>query len=149
MPVFEGLFPDSDMDELVQDVLYISATWHAYAKMRMHTDTTLGRLCEATRTLGHLLRKFSRETENLEIRELDKEKEARARRKAKKAAQKPSDGEPIVSAILGAVGDSASEAVQKILNLFTYKFHALGDYVVAITDFGTIDNYSTQTVSCT
>lgn len=35
----------------------------------------------------------------------------------------------------------------KILNLFTYKFHALGDYVRTIRLFGTTDSYSTQIVS--
>lgn len=36
----------------------------------------------------------------------------------------------------------------KVFNLSTYKLHALGDYVAAIKQFGTSDNYSTQTV-CT
>lgn len=34
----------------------------------------------------------------------------------------------------------------KKLNLSTYKFHALGDYVQAIRQFGTTDNYTTQIV---
>jgi hypothetical protein len=34
----------------------------------------------------------------------------------------------------------------KILNLLTYKLHALGDYVHTIWLFGTTDPYSTQTV---
>jgi hypothetical protein len=36
---------------------------------------------------------------------------------------------------------------QKRLNLHTYKFRALGDYVDTIRMFGTMDNYTTQTVS--
>lgn len=35
----------------------------------------------------------------------------------------------------------------EILNLFTYKLHALGDYVRTIRAFGTTDSYSTQIVS--
>jgi hypothetical protein len=35
----------------------------------------------------------------------------------------------------------------KLLNLLTYKFHALGDYVQTIKLFGTTDSYSTQVVS--
>jgi len=35
----------------------------------------------------------------------------------------------------------------KKLNLSTYKWHALGDYVSTIRRYGTTDNYSTQTVS--
>jgi hypothetical protein len=34
----------------------------------------------------------------------------------------------------------------KKLNLSTYKWHALGDYVNTIRRYGTTDNYSTQTV---
>lgn len=34
----------------------------------------------------------------------------------------------------------------KVLNLSTYKVHALGDYVNTIRTFGTTDSYSTQTV---
>ena len=35
---------------------------------------------------------------------------------------------------------------KKTLNLNTYKFHALGDYVATIRLFGTTDSYSTQLV---
>jgi hypothetical protein len=35
---------------------------------------------------------------------------------------------------------------RKLLNLNTYKFHALGDYVAAIHLFGPTDIYSTQLV---
>lgn len=35
----------------------------------------------------------------------------------------------------------------KVLNLFTYKLHALGDYVRCIRLFGTTDSYSTQIVT--
>ena len=38
---------------------------------------------------------------------------------------------------------------KKLLNLNTYKFHALGDYVRNIRLFGTTDSYSTQVVSPT
>jgi hypothetical protein len=34
----------------------------------------------------------------------------------------------------------------KTLNLNTYKFHALGDYVNTIRKFGTTDSYSTEPV---
>ena len=36
---------------------------------------------------------------------------------------------------------------KKTLNLNTYKFHALGDYVATIRLFGTTDSYSTLLVS--
>lgn len=38
---------------------------------------------------------------------------------------------------------------KRSLNLQTYKFHALGDYVQSIRLFGTVDSYSTQLVCAT
>jgi hypothetical protein len=45
-------------------------------------------------------------------------------------------------------GPSAKEpkVKNKLLNLLTYKMHALGDYVQSIRLFGTTDSYSTQIV---
>lgn len=40
IPVFEGLLDDPH-DTILMNLLFLLATWHAYAKLRMHTDTTL------------------------------------------------------------------------------------------------------------
>ena len=42
--------------------------------------------------------------------------------------------------------DAHNRMVCKVFNLCTYKIHALGHYIAAITQFGTTDNYSTQMV---
>ena len=42
---------------------------------------------------------------------------------------------------------NASRKNSKLLNLSTYKWHALGDYVCAIRLFGPTDGFSTQVVS--
>jgi hypothetical protein len=52
---------------------------------------------------------------------------------------------------LAAGEDTLTKAKQRgplkrTLNLNTYKFHALGDYVQTIRLFGTVDSYSTQLV---
>lgn len=110
-------------------VLYRAAEWHAFAKMRMHTDSTLAHLEEITKELGKLMRKFeaSMRTQYATV-ELPREAEARKRRD--KAAVHPRSG-----------GRQA-----KLLNLFTYKWHALADYVPTIRLFGGSDGFSTQTV---
>ncbi|THH07280.1 hypothetical protein EW146_g9368 [Bondarzewia mesenterica] len=41
IPVFEGLLP-SPHNEIILDLLFTLATWHAYAKLCLHTETTLG-----------------------------------------------------------------------------------------------------------
>jgi len=48
---------------------------------------------------------------------------------------------------LATSGPASTTIKSKMLNLSTYKLHALGDYVNTIRHFGTTDSYSTQTVS--
>ncbi|KAG1782298.1 hypothetical protein EV702DRAFT_373552 [Suillus placidus] len=40
IPVFEGLFP-TDHDAIIQSLLYQFAQWHALAKLRIHSESTL------------------------------------------------------------------------------------------------------------
>jgi len=116
-------------------LLFELATWHALAKLRLHTDTTLGFLETSTTRLGKALRHFDVGVcSDFHTVELPQEETARRRRMAKadpKGKQKPEE----------------SQKKKKCLNLTTYKLHALGDYADTIRQYGTSDNYSTQTVS--
>lgn len=105
------------------------AEWHGFAKLRMHTDSTLKHLEELTPVLGNAMRKF-RDTSATAFTtfELPREQDARMRRKQ-------SDG-----------NEASSRKIKK-LNLSTYKWHALGDYVAAIRLFGGTDGFSTQLVT--
>jgi SET domain-containing protein len=88
MPAFEGLFP-AEYDALVQDLLFELAAWHAFAKMRMHTDSTLGFLEAVTTSLGHTLRRFAAEVcSKIQTHALPREEEASQRRAARAAAKK-------------------------------------------------------------
>lgn len=127
-----------EIDDLVQDLLAQMATWHAYAKLRLHTDLTLESFEVATIELGQLFRVFASKTaESFDTRLLPREVAAAARRKAKKNRDKqvPTNTNP------------TSTSDRKLFNLNTYKFHALGDYPWTIREFGTTDSYSTQPVS--
>lgn len=102
-------------------LLYKAAEWHALAKLRMHTDSTLGFLEAVTREFGYLMRQFrDRTSDKFDIVELPGETSTRK--------------------------SGARSSTKKKLNLNTYKFHALGDYVTTIRLFGTTDSYSTQLV---
>ena len=102
-------------------LLYKAAEWHALVKLRLHTDLTLDLLEMVTREFGRLMRQFRDKTsDTFDTVELPCEAGARK----------------------GGGGSS-----KKKLNLNTYKFHALGDYVATIRRFGTTDSYSTQVVS--
>lgn len=133
MPAFEGLFP-CPYDNYIQTLLYRLAEWHALAKLRMHTDTTLAHLESATATLGREVRGFvSRVCSQFDTIELPKEAAARARRQ--QAQGVPQDA-----------STSSSTRRLKTFNLNTYKLHALADYVKTIRLYGTVDSYTTKLV---
>ena len=118
---------------MVITLLYQTAEWHAFAKLQLHTESTLQILEWLTTELGQLTRKFRDATQSAFVTfELPKETEARKRHQnSGKGKEK------------AAAGGKKS----KILNLFTYKWHALGDYISAIRLFGSTDGFSTQVVS--
>lgn len=116
-------------------LLYQTAKWHALAKLRVHSDSTLDHLESQTKIFGRQMRAFRDATKDkFNTIELPSETAARRRRSA-------------------AAGDDTSTRqrgpLKRTLNLQTYKFHALGDYVQSIRHFGTVDSYSTQLVSVT
>jgi phosphoglycolate phosphatase-like HAD superfamily hydrolase len=95
-------------------LLYRTAEWHAFAKLRLHTESTLQHLEGLTTELGQLTRKFRDTTQSaFATFELPKETEARKRRQnSGKGKEK-------------AMAGNASGKNSKLLNLFTYKWHAL------------------------
>jgi hypothetical protein len=106
--------------------------WHAYAKLRLHTEHTLASFERITADLGTLLRHFSTVTcAAFRTVELPRERAARIRRTANTS---------------GPAAPSVGSRV-KGFNLTTYKLHALGDYPQTIRERGTTDNYTSQRVS--
>ena len=143
IPVFEELL-SSPHDHIVLDLLFILCTWHASAKLRLHTTSTMGFLKETTRSLGFALRKFAKTTcSAFQTNELPKEEAARARQKAK-APKSSSEGQGGKS---GKKSEAKQGCLKKVFNLFTYKLSALRDYLGSILLYETTDGYSTQIVS--
>jgi hypothetical protein len=133
IPVFDRLLPEP-FNDIVLTLLYQTAKWHALAKLRMHSESTLAHLESQTKVLGKQMRAFRDATKgNFDTVELPGETAARRRRS------------------VAAGGDTHTKQrgpLKRTLNLQTYKFHALGDYVQSIRLFGAVDSYSTQLV-CT
>lgn len=147
MPVMEHLIP-SPYGGYVMDLLFDLAMWHAYAKLRMHTESTLSTFGKATRSLGQQLRKFMTKTSTrYATKETPKETAARYRHKVTRAAKKAKESSATYSTAPQRPSSPDNEPKKKIFNLFTYKAHALGDYLKTIPQFGTTDSYSTQIVS--
>src|SRR5882724_2390401 len=87
IPVFEELLPEPH-NQIVQDLLFGLAEWHAEAKLRMHTDSSLELLTSATSFLGSQIRRFAKTTcSAFQTKELPNETAARARRQHKKKVQ--------------------------------------------------------------
>lgn len=143
--MFEGLLPEPH-NKVVLDLLFILATWHAYAKLRLHTTTSLKFLNETTILLGKALRGFANSTcEVFDTQELPQEEAARGRRRV--AIVKNQGAGPTAMAQESRSSRMpAGRSMRKRFNLCTYKLHALGDYVNAIWMYGTTDNYTTQIV---
>jgi hypothetical protein len=65
-------------------LLFRLAEWHALAKLRMHTESSLTQIEKVTTILGRQLRHFSDFTcKDFETTELPKETEARSRNEAR------------------------------------------------------------------
>jgi hypothetical protein len=134
IPAFEGLFPEED-DRSINKLLFLLATWHAYAKLRLHTDTTLRMFETVCKSLCHALRHFAYEVcPKYATKELPREVNARVARQQVQAKRGARASKP-----------SKSSKVKKF-NMLTYKLHCLPDYPDAIRRYGTTDSYSTQTV---
>lgn len=150
-------------------LLYRTAEWHALAKLRMHSDSTLVLLEELTIEFGKLIRQFrDLSCTQFQTVELPKETAARNRQQAKRQVAAPcttpisapsvttnygptlSFTTPAATAstnhFQGQAQASRPRTKSKILNLLTVKLHFLGDYVRHIRLFGTTDSYSTQLI---
>lgn len=124
-------------------MLFELATWHAFAKLRIQTETTLRDLDNSTTRLGDIVRKFEKNVcSNYHTKELPTEHAVRTRRQARKAAAKAQN-----QSASNAPSTVKSGRHDKKFNMNTYKFHALGDYVASIRLFGTPDGYTSQLVS--
>ena len=136
MPVLEGLL-QSEHDKVILDLAFDIATWHAYAKLRKHTEHTLASFRSQTKELGRQLRVFVKKVCSVyNTKPLPSEEAARVRRHAGKAQKG-------ASAPQGKPGRSPNT---KQFNMATYKIHALGDYVDHIVRFGPTDCFTTQHV---
>jgi hypothetical protein len=137
--VLEGLLPDNH-NEVILDLLFELATWHALGKLRLHTETTLHFLDNSTTRLGQALCRFKDVTcDAFVTQELPKEVAAHGHHKPTYSKKGKSKAPPQKTA--------SDSPWTRLFNMLTYKLHALGDYVKSIWLFGTTDNFSTQVVS--
>lgn len=131
----------------MRKLLFELLTWHAFAKSRLHTETTVTDLENSTRRLGEALRTFKNVVcSAYKTYELPREEAARGRREAAAIAKKTSNL-PVSATTETTIKTTSSSRRLRQFSLDTYKIHALGDYADAIRQFGTADSYNSQTVN--
>lgn len=93
--MFEGLIPQPHGTQVL-DLLYTFAMWHGFAKLRMHTATSLELFARLTTELGSLLRKFADEIcPKFKTVEFQKEVDARNKEKSTKKQKVDPKGKSI------------------------------------------------------
>lgn len=143
IPVFDGLLPEPHNSVLIK-LLFLCTHWHGLAKLRLHTELTLGIMDRLTTELGQAFRRFENEVCSAYMTH-ELPQEAAAREKREQAQDTASQNQP-GSASAGTVTKREPKRLGKSLNLQTYKHHSLGDYVDTIRKFGTTDSYNTELV---
>ncbi|KIK25405.1 hypothetical protein PISMIDRAFT_96772, partial [Pisolithus microcarpus 441] len=141
IPIFTGLLPKLHNGQITK-LLFVLACWHGLAKLRMHMDEMLSILEHVTWDLGNRLCSFADETcSAFSMRELRHETESCMRHQA------CLKGSLLAHSQVNATAPgTATSHCSKVLNLHTYKLHALGDYVSQIWLYGTTDSFSMQPV---
>ena len=138
IPAFEDLLDEAHNKHLMK-LLYWTAEWHAFAKLRVHTDSTLEHLDMLTREFGFLMWQFQDLT-CLQFRTTELPREVAARYRQQQHAQAKA------SANVSSKSGLKQSTRPVTLNISTIKFHSLGDYVQMIQMFGCTDSFSTQLV---
>ena len=142
IPVFEALLP-LEFENIISNLLFELCTWHALAKLRLQTETTIQALEHSTQRLGFALRTFEKTIcAHYITKELPREEAARGRRTAALAKKKNVNNSETRK------NQTKSGAKEWHFNLSTYKLHALADYPAAIRRYGTTDGFTTQVVGC-
>ncbi|KAJ7189929.1 hypothetical protein GGX14DRAFT_607548 [Mycena pura] len=124
IPVLEGLYPA--LEKLLLDTSFDLAAFHGMAKLRLHTSKTL---------TDFRIRKFGRDTRAIKTVETLREYNRRVKR-----------AETVVgkSTANSAAAQPTSTRREKVFNVETPKFHALGYYPDSVEQDGTLDSHTTQ-----
>jgi hypothetical protein len=131
-------------DRIIHKLLFELGTWHALAKLRLHTETTVTDLENSATRLGNFLQKFKTDVCSIyATKELPAEDAFHGRRKAAKVLKAGGDVEKMAVAV-----DSSGKKKTKFREFMmeTYKLHGLPDYPAAIRAFGVTENTSTKNV---
>lgn len=143
IPAFDGILPKLH-NTVVLDLLFSLVIWQSYAKLKLHSDSTLVSFDNQTTLIGRTLRSFKKKTcDKIDTRKLaQKDSGYRTPRQP----DHPSRGAPTGKKGAASRKAAPSSGKKKVFNMNTYKMHALGHYVPSVKRLSTNDNYSTKDV---
>ncbi|KAJ8074712.1 hypothetical protein PM082_022290 [Marasmius tenuissimus] len=121
LPCFQGLFPP-ELNDLIQDFLFVFATYDSYHNLRQHTDSTIQSLRTATSELGDYLCWYLKPVASIKTKETDNEVRSHLKR--------------------DPGGDK--EPRSKNFYMTNYKTHMLGHAADSIITYGTVNGMSIQ-----
>jgi hypothetical protein len=137
-PCFERLFP-RPVDSQIQDLLFLMACWHASAKLRLHTETSLNLFRGMTTAFTRQIRQFANNVcPKFDTVETPSESAASVRADALRIKKK--------CRMSTQACCQGAKWMSKNFNIDTPKFHSIVHYPDAIATYGTTDSYSTQKV---
>ncbi|KAL0069912.1 hypothetical protein AAF712_002807 [Marasmius tenuissimus] len=119
-PQSNCLFPP-ELDDLIQDVLFVFTTYDSYYNLRQHMDSTIQSLRTATSELGDYLHWYLKAVASIKTKETDN--------KVRSCLKRDPGGD--------------KEPWSKNFNMTNCKTHALGHAADSIITYGTVDGTST------
>ena len=119
IPAFDRLFLNDKDNKNILGLLFLLSTWHAYAKLCLHTDTTLEMFESICTVLCQALRHFAAVTcPRYATKELPQEADAQAR-----------------TAIRNKATNASTTTKTKKFNMTMFKLHCIPDYPLAIQQY--------------
>ena len=136
---FEGLF-EPKHDVIVQDLLFMFASWHAYAKLQLHTSSSKADWGRMTYSLGQLLCHFkSKVCSVYKTKETPHEAACHVRSQGWHAKK-------LATLKYHYKTTWRIRTVKKKFNLSMIKGHSIGHYEEMVETYGMTDLYSTLLV---
>lgn len=144
IPVFDDLLPRKH-NRIIRELLFELATWHAFAKLWQHTETTVTDLENSGTRLGKILRIFKNELcSEYAMKDLPSEEAPRGRRKA--AIILKAGGQDAAAAASTSTGQQAKKSKFRGFRMETYKLHSFPDLAASIRAHGVSENTSSKNV---
>ena len=144
IPVFDDLLPPKH-DRIICKLLFELVTWHAFAKLWQHTETTVTNLENSGMRLGKILWLFKKELcSKYTTKDLPLEEAAHGRRKATMILK--AGGQDTAAAASMSTRKKAKKSKYRGFRMETYKLHSFPNLTASIHAHGVLENTSSKNI---